>query len=256
MLRVFAYVKAVQAAGLTCSVFPDPAARMPAWNDEYRLVARWLRAQPRPLAVFAADAHPARQLAEICHWEGIHVPDDVAILAGDTDDLMCNLSAPRISSIELDNDQIGREACRMLTRLMQGGRVPAAPMLIAPRRVIARQSTDVLAIDDADVAQALRYIQDHAAEGLRVRDLLPVVPLSRRRLEQRFRAVLGRTPAQEIRRCRLQHAQNLLLDTDLSVSAVAAASGVSSGAQLATAFRKYLGIRPSRLREGRGDGED
>jgi LacI family transcriptional regulator len=256
MLRVFAFVKAVEAEGFACSVFPDPAARRPAWQDEFRLVARWLRAQPRPLAVFAADAHPARQLAEICHWEGIGVPDEVAILAGDTDELMCNLAAPRISSVELANDEIGREACRLLARLMKGAPVPKSPVQIPPLRVVARHSTEVLAIDDADVAQALRYIRDHATEGLRVRDLLAVVPLSRRRLEQRFREVLGRTPAQEIRRFRLQHARNLLIDTDLSVSAVAAASGVSSGSQLATAFRKYLGVRPTRLREGRRNAGD
>lgn len=251
--RVVAFRSVVERAGFACSVFGGPAGgRRPPREDDYRLVAGWLRALPRPLAVFAADPYPARQLAEICQWEGIRIPDDVALLAGDTDDLLCNMAAPRISSVELAGHQIGLEACRLLKRLMNGADVPARPKLIRPLRVIARHSTEVLAIDDPDVAQVLRYIREHVAEGIRVSDIVRVFPLSRRRLEQRFRALLGRTPAEEIRRSRLEHARRLLVETDLSVSAVAAASGVCSGAQLASAFRKYLGTRPSALREGRG----
>lgn len=249
--RVIAFRGAVEHAGFACSVFEGPAGRRQPRDDDYRLVPDWLRSLTRPLAVFAADPYPARQLVEICQWEGIRIPDDVAILAGDTDDLLCNMAAPRISSVELASHQIGLEACRLLTRLMKGAPVPARPKLVPPLRVIARHSTEVLAIDDPDVAQVLRYIREHVAEGIRVSDIVRVFPLSRRRLEQRFRALLGRTPAEEIRRSRLQHARNLLVETDLSVSAVAAASGVCSGAQLASAFRKYLGIRPSKLREGR-----
>jgi LacI family transcriptional regulator len=117
--------------------------------------------------------------------------------------------------------------------------------------VIARHSTEILAVEDRDLAQIVQYIRDRAAEGIRVSDILRAFPISRRSLEQRFRNILGRSPAEEIRRTRLQHARKLLVETDLSVAEIATASGVCSGAQLASAFRRYLGIRPSALREGR-----
>lgn len=249
--RAAAFQRAAQAAGYSCDVFTAPKNKPGGWDGNQTAVAAWLKSLPKPLAVFACDPYPARQLIEICQLEGLRIPDDIAVLAGDTDDLLCNIASPRISSVELATHKIGRTACEMLKSIMEGGPVPHEPALIPPLRVIARHSTEILAVEDRDLAQIVQYIRDRAAEGIRVSDILRAFPISRRSLEQRFRNILGRSPAEEIRRTRLQHARKLLVETDMSVAEIATASGVCSGAQLASAFRRYLGIRPSALREGR-----
>ncbi len=249
--RALAFQREVERLGFQCSLFTAANNRNAGWEGNQSQVAQWLKSLPRPLAVFAADPYPARQLIEICQHEGLRVPDDIAVLSGDTDDLLCNIASPRISSVELACHKIGLSACEMLSSMMEGGSIPGAPVLVPPLRVIARHSTEILAVEDRDLAQIVQYIRDRAAEGIRVSDILRAFPISRRSLEQRFRNVLGRSPAEEIRRTRLQHARKLLVETDMSVAEVATASGVCSGAQLASAFRRYLGIRPSALREGR-----
>lgn len=249
--RAYAFQREAERAGFVCNIFTPPKNKNVGWDGNQALVAAWLKSLPRPLAVFAADPYPARQLIEICQMEGLRIPDDIAVLAGDTDDLLCNIATPRISSVELACHKLGRTACEMLNAIMSGGPIPKDPVLIPPLRVIARHSTEILAVEDRDLAQIVQYIRDRAAEGIRVSDILRAFPISRRSLEQRFRNILGRSPAEEIRRTRLQHARKLLVETDMSVAEIATASGVCSGAQLASAFRRYLGIRPSALREGR-----
>src|SRR5919106_1019713 len=108
-------------------------------------------ALPRPVAVLAVDAHHARQLAEICHFGGVRVPDDVAILAGDADELLCEVSTPPLSSISVACERLGHEAAAMLHRMMAGDNPPKGPVLIAAHGGLSRQSTDVLAIDDPAV---------------------------------------------------------------------------------------------------------
>src|SRR5690606_12353700 len=134
---------------------------------------------------------------------GIGVPDDVAILAGDEDDLLCKVSWPRLSSIQLASHRIGREAAVLLAELMNGATVPQSPLRLPPLQVHARHSSQVLAIDDPEVSAALRLIRERASQGIRVADIMRYLPVSRRSLEQKFRTLLGRSPGEELRRERL-----------------------------------------------------
>lgn len=244
---------AVTEAGLTC--WPSPSLQTHSgWLADYQRASEWLDTLPRPLGVFASDAYPARQLAEIAQQADIQIPDDLALLSGDNDDLLCNVAWPPISSLELASHKIGQEACEMLLWMRKTGRVPRKPKLIPPLRVIARHSTEVLAVADEDVAEILRYIRAHACHGIQVTDLLKVFPISRRAMEIRFREILNRTPAEEIRRVRLETARTLMTDTDLSISAVAHRCGFADGASLSHAFRRHYDLPPGELRDARGNG--
>ncbi|MBA2113545.1 AraC family transcriptional regulator [Bremerella alba] len=245
------FQEVVEQAGFPCFDFLDSCGENFGWLADSRKVADWIRQRPLPLAVFSPDPVPARQLAEICQWEDIRVPDEVGILAGDTDDLLCSIAFPPISSIELDCYQIGQEACLLLNELINGKTPPNQPTCIAPLRVIPRHSTEILAVSDQELAEVLRFIRARACENIRVKDILEVVPISRRRLEQKFRTLLGRSIAEEIRRVRLDHARQLLIETTLATSVIAIKCGFSSGVELAHAFRKYHGIRPTDLRKRR-----
>ena len=241
----------VEAAGFSCIDFQEVCGESFGWSADSEKVSQWIRHQPSPLAVFAPDPVPARQLTEICQWEGIRVPDEVGILAGDTDDLLCTIALPPISSIELDCYRIGQEACGMLTKMIEGKPAPQQPVLIPPLRVIPRHSTEILAVADAEVAEALRFIRSRACDPIQVSDILSAIPISRRRLEQKFRSLLGRSIGDEIRRVRFESARQLLIETNLLTSEIASKCGFSSSVDLAHGFRKYYGLRPSDLRKGR-----
>lgn len=246
-----AFHQAVSARGFECHVYRPGyrAGRKMTWVEQQRRVNRWLMSLPRPIAILAVDAHHARQLAEVCHFSSIRVPDEFAILAGDSDDLLCEVSTPPLSAVSLACERIGYEAAAMLHRMMEGEVAPQHPVLVAPHGVISRQSTDFLAIDDPMIVRALRFIQKHTQHGIGVDDVLREVPLSRRSLEIQFRAYLGRTPAEEIRRVQLERARELLTDRELSITEVALSSGFSNATRFGIAFRKKFGTTPRNFRK-------
>ncbi|QDT02069.1 Xylose operon regulatory protein [Rubripirellula lacrimiformis] len=245
--RAHAFRSAVEKAGFQCDVFCE-AEGTQGWEIDHDHVIEWLSRLPRPLAVFAADPYPARQLAEICEWNDITVPDDVTILAGDNDDLLCNVSSPQLSSIQLACESIGTEAASRLRQLMNGGAVPTKPKLIEPLYVLARQSTDTFAVADNELTDVLRHIHDHAMHGISVNDVVRKFSLSRRWLELRFQRVLGRSPADHIRRIRMEHIRNLLLQTDLTITQIAFQTGFSSSSSLTQQFTRQFGRSPTAMR--------
>src|SRR4029077_18917384 len=149
-------------------------------------------ALPKPVGIFASNDVCGAQLSEVCHEAGLHMPEQVALVGVDNDDLFCELARPSLSSVAIPAERIGYEAAALLDRLLAGARPPRRPLLLPPVRLVARQSSDVVALDDADVAAALRVIRAHAHVPLRVADVLREVPVSRRALERRFRKALHR----------------------------------------------------------------
>src|SRR4051812_37060302 len=246
-----AFIHAVSELGYECHEYMPGyrAGRKISWEERQRRVNRWLQSLPRPVAIFVVDAHHARLLAEICHFAGVRIPDDVAILAGDTDDLLCEVSTPPLSSVSVACERLGHDAAAMLDRMMAGEDPPMQPVLIAPHGVVSRQSTDVLAIDDPAVVRALRYIRTHAHHGIVVEDILREVPISRRSLEIQFRSYLGRSPAEEIRRVRLERGRQLLGKRELSITEIALACGFSNATRFGVAFRKSFGTTPRAFRK-------
>jgi LacI family transcriptional regulator len=161
---------------------------------------------------------------------------------------VCELSDPPLSSVAFNPERVGFEAAALLDRLMARRARPREPLLVPPLAVSTRQSTDVLAIDDADVAKAIHYIRRHALEGITVEDILDEVPLSRRALEHRFRRRLGRTPKEEIQRLRLDEAKNLIASTDLPLARISDRLGFHQPAYLSAVFKRETGATPAEYR--------
>ncbi|MCA9187826.1 MAG: substrate-binding domain-containing protein, partial [Planctomycetales bacterium] len=225
------------------------AGRKISWDEQQRRVSRWLASLPKPIAVLAVDAQRARQLTEICFVSKVRVPDDVAILAGESNELMCDVSTPPLSSILEASQRIGHDSAELLNRIMDGEAPPNSPIRIPPIGVIGRQSTDILSIDDENIVNALRLIQSRATQGLVVDDILYEVPVSRRSLEIRFRRYLGRSPAEEIRRVRLEKSKDLLARSEMSIAEVASACGFANATRFGVAFRKRHGMTPLAYRK-------
>ena len=155
---------------------------------------------------------------------------------------------PHLSAITVAAEQIGEQAAELLQLMIERKPLPPTPIRVPPLGIVTRQSTDTLAINDPLLVQAIGFIRDHATEPIRVEDVLRVVPLSRRSLERAFQELLGRSPAQEIRRVRLERAKYLLATTDLPIPKVARASGFGTGEYLATLFRQVTAVTPLKYR--------
>ncbi len=245
-----AFCLAVKKSGYDCNVYGNPSGDQQtiAWNTQLASLVEWLQELPRPVAVLAWSAARGRQVTEACHYAGIRVPDDVAVLGGEYDDLMSYISSPPLSTIDQPAEQVGYEAARLLEGMMRGKKTPKRPLLFPPTRVVVRHSTDTLAIDDEMVRDALRLIRERAHDGIRVSEVVRELAVARRALEQRFVRLVGRTPAAEIRRVRIEEAKRLLVDTERSIANIARASGFGHQDLFSRVFRRGVGVTPSQFR--------
>lgn len=223
----------------------DPMGRL--WAQD-RAIQKWVAALPKPVGIFAPNDIWGVQLTEVCLRADMAVPEDVAILSVDDDDLLCDFARPPLSSVSLPTERIGYESAAQLDRMMRGAKIGRRPILFPPIGVIARRSTEILAVADLEVRAALRFIRDQAHRPIRVTDLLREVPTSRRSLERRFRTVLGRSLLDEIRRVHVERARLLLTQTDLSLDRVAESSGFTDAKRFSTVFREAAGMTPRAFR--------
>jgi LacI family transcriptional regulator len=219
-----------------------------SWKKMEVKTLRWLQKLPKPVGLFVSNDILARSLADLCGQLGIHIPDEVALLGVDNDELECLLTSPPLSSIAIPGERIGYEAAKLLDQAMSEKKAAVKRIFLPPIRVVARQSTDTLAIRDPEVIAALRFIHSHAGERTNVMDVVRATNVGRRELERKFRAILGRSVLQELRRGRIQQAQKLLASTDLSMPAVARLSGFSSAHRLTIVFHRACGMTPTAYR--------
>ncbi len=245
------FVERLAEAGLGCDLFPARRGngRAAGWNRQQDDLRRWLQDLPKPVAVVTWTSDRGREVLYACRAVGLLVPEQVAVMGGDEDSLLCETCNPPLSGVALTSERIGYEAAALLDRLLHDEGAPSDPVLIEPTRVVVRQSTDTLAITDPDLARAIAFIRVHATTPIRVSNVLREIAVSRSWLERRFQEALGRSPAEEIRRVRLERAKQLLADTDLPVPQVAVASGFASREYLAYAFKQATSLTPREFRQ-------
>ncbi len=213
-----------------------------------RRAEKWLLNLPKPVGIMAANDRFGVELTEVCHFAGVLVPDEAAIVGVSNDPLYASFSRPPLSSVVLPSEKIGYEAAALLDRLIAGERPPTMPLLIPPSGIAARRSSDVLAIDDPDVIAAVRFIRDHAHAAIRIADVAEHVSVGRRTLERRFLHALGRSLGDEIRRSHLERACRLIAESSASIEALAEQAGYANAGHLGAAFRKELGLSPTAYR--------
>jgi LacI family transcriptional regulator len=210
---------------------------------------RWIEDLPKPIGILGWDTMMSRHLAQACERVGLKVPDDVAIISMETEDLLGEMAHPPISGVTLALERVGYEAAALLDRLIENPTQPPETILIPPLYVTARQSTSIYAVEDPRLRQALAYIRDHAIEGITVNDLLDKVAVSRRVLERLFKKVLDTTPSAEITRYRMMKIRELLLKTNMPIPDVAAACGFRYTENMIPFFRKKTGLSPLAYRK-------
>lgn len=242
----------VREAGFCCQVFrPSRSAGLArAWQQQRRAMSEWLKGLPKPVGLFAWNDVRGRQVTEACRYAGLAVPEEVAVIGGEYDELTGSISSPELSTIDLSAFQVGYRAAELLDRLMSGQPRPSRPVRVAPTGVIVRQSTDTIAVDKEELAQAVRFIREHALNGISVDEVVRNVAVSRRGLELQFRRFLGHSPAAEIRRMRMTKARQLLSGTSMPISQIAAACGFRTAESFTRTFCRCEGVSPTGFRTG------
>lgn len=217
--------------------------------DEERRLSHWLRQLPKPVGVLACYDIRGRQLIEICQRNAWAVPEQVAVLGVDNDELVCNLAEIPLSSVIPNSHSAGYLAASLLAQHLAGEPVEAKAHLLKPLGIVTRQSTDSLAIDDEDVIRAMQFIREHACAGIKVEDLLHSKGLTRRVLEARFKRYLGHSPHEAIQRVRLRRAEELLTETTLPLAVVADRAGFMHTEYFSVVFKRVKGMSPNQFRQ-------
>lgn len=240
------FQQSIENVGFDCHIYPHTTGRKKAipWEREQQRLSEWILQLPKPVGVMACYDIKAQQLLDVCRTINVSVPEEVAIIGVDNDEILCNLSEPPLSSIIPNTHQTGYEAAALLDQIISGHKVSSEAHLIKPLGIATRQSTDIQAIDDKLISDAVRFIRHHACDGINVQDVLKSVPLSRRVLESRFQKIIGRSPHEEIMRIRIDRVKQLLEETDLSLIEIAERTGFQHPEYLNVAFKKQTGITP------------
>ena len=248
-LRQQAFCERAAQCRVTVDAFSSRLKDSPGMHpDDVPSLARWIESLPKPVGVMAAYDVRALEVLEATRVLGLDVPDDIAIIGVDDDEVLCELGSPHLSSVAHNLQCIGYEAARMLAADMAGVSIHKEAVFVPPMGVTVRRSTDILAIDDPDLRRALRLIRARACHRLSPDDVADATALSRRSLDRHFTKHIGRSIHDEIVRTKLLASKRLLAETDLKVSAIASRCDFGHAAQFCNVFKKAFGVTPTEYR--------
>ena len=242
--REESFVKTIgQRSSGSCSLYNSTWQGRGArnWEDEQRCIIEWLQTLTPPFAVMACNDIRGRQIIDACSELDLAVPEQVVVVGVDDDELLCRMCSPPLSSVIPNAQAVGFRAAEVLASLMDGKSPASEVQLIEPLGVATRQSTDAVAIDDPDIAAALRYIREYACRGITVAEVVRDNSVSRSTLERQVRKYLGRTPQEEIRFVQIKRARELLISTDLSAEQIAPLCGFEHPEYLHVVFKRVTG---------------
>ncbi|QDU49104.1 AraC family transcriptional regulator [Gimesia panareensis] len=249
--RQQAFARQAQQQGAECEIYSPLSRRRFAesWNGGQEDLADWLESLPKPVGLMAAHDLRALCVLDACRRRKIAVPEQVAVVGVDNDDVFCEVVDPPLTSISHQAKEIGYQAAALLDRLMRGQQTDDSTILVPPRLLIPRRSTDTVAVDDPAIAAALEFIRRNACGKISVSLIAREVNLARRSLERRFIRLVGKTPHQIISEERLRRARQLLIDTDFTLEQIATMSGFSSAAYLSVIIKQNENCTPTEFRQ-------
>lgn len=247
--RADGYSHEIEKQGYKLAILENDNKDREEWSYNHTVLGNWLQSLPKPVALFACDDHFALQISETCNVHNINVPDDIAILGVDNDDLLCNISDPPLSSIVLDVENGGYNAGKLLHQLITKEITEPFNIVVNPLIIERRKSTEKYAVSDKNIRTILNYIEKNYANHLSVEELVKQVPLSRRVLEKKFKEETGESLYQYIQNYRIDQFTRLLITTDYSLFEAALQSGFENYKNVSRVFRKYKSLSPAEYRK-------
>lgn len=247
--RQSSFAATLARRGFSCAVYSPRNKTVRQWNSVLSSIGNWLLSLPKPIGVLGANDRRAYHVLEACRASQIRVPEAVAVLGVDNDEMLCQLSNPALSSIEQGAKQIGYKAAALLESMMSGARPRKMHNVISPIGIVTRKSTDVLAIEDKVAANAMIYIRSHFHLGISVADIVSALGTSRSTLEVRFKASVGQSVHEVIRKIQLDRARELIAETTLAMKEIASNTGFRSVQHMTSLFGEAFGQTPAKYRK-------
>ena len=239
--REGAFRRTLLKHGKACRVYPDDAVSGVTAGEQRRLAA-WLRALPKPAAVFAACDRRAEQVLEVSRLASLRVPDEIALLGVDNETIICTHSRPTLSSIEPDFEEGGFQAALYLDRIMRGLIRNPVTVRCNVRQVVGRGSTAPSSPSGRLVQKACEFIRGKACEGIGAADVARHLGVSRRLADLRFRQLQGRSVLEAIQEVRLERVTALLRTTTLEIGTIGGLCGYQTENYLKQRFKKAFGL--------------
>lgn len=247
--RCHAFCDAIAQAGHTVYVYHRKVSEPAAWVKEEPLIRDWLVSLPKPVGLFCANDDRSANILEACRALGYGIPEDIAVIGVDDDACVCELANPPLSSVAIASDRAGYEAAELLHQMMLGEATMAGQRVLARAvGVVARQSTNILMVPDADVRNALRFMRENVNRPIQVRDVVRATNLSHRTLNDRFYRHCGSSILKQLTNMRVTHISRLLRETELPISEVARKVGFESDHHFSRFYRRATGVTPSEYR--------
>jgi LacI family transcriptional regulator len=222
------------------------------WQKEQEAMIAWLEELSKPAAIMTAHDSQGAQVLDACRRAGIPVPDEVAVVSVDNDPVLCEIASPPLSSLDQNAQKLGFEAAALLDRMMRGEIIEPTNYFFEPGEIITRQSSDIIAVKDANVAKAVRFIRENAFRDISSKAIAQAAGVSRRALEKKFRASTGRTPMEEVHDIRLRRIKQLLTETTRILPDIAEQCGFTYHEYMSRFFKKRTGLTPGIYRKKYG----
>jgi LacI family transcriptional regulator len=218
------------------------------WENEQRHVSTWMKSLPKPIGIFACNDDRGQHILEVCKMIHLKVPEDVAVIGVDNDPMVCGISDPPLTSIALNVESAGYEAAKLMDIMITNKKISGKQIMVSPTHIVERQSSDILAVNDPEVAQAIYYIKKNAKNKILVKDVVKTTHLSRRTLERRFKQTIRRSIYSEIKRVRIELISKMLIETDLPISHIASFFNFTDVEHISRYFKieKGVGLREFR----------
>ena len=255
--RLRFFQQLVEETGSPLSVYETPGQPDAALSileesgvTDIDAMSAWLASLQPPTGLFVCNDIRGQQVLNTCRGLQLAVPDDIAMIGVDDDDAICPLSDPSLSSVRPDAECVGYRAAELLDGMISGKPAPTKVEYISPRGVVQRKSTQVMAIEDRELARVCRFIREHACDGINVNDVANFTSLSRRQLERRFRSELNHTPHQEITTVQVAKVKQLLEETEMTLEQIAHLAGYSHKERLSAVFKREVRQTPGEYRQG------
>jgi LacI family transcriptional regulator len=230
-------------AGFETHVYKSPRKKkIIDWEIEQRHVCNWLKTVPKPVGLLACNDDRGQHILEVCKRLGFRVPEDVAVIGVDNDPMICDIGDPPLTSVALNVEAAGYEAAKLLDQMIDHKKIVGKQINVSPTHIVQRQSTDLLAVDDPEVATAIRFIKENAKNKILVKDVVKTTRISRRALEQRFRKTVHRSIYDAIRQVRVELIAKLLIETDLPISHISSLFNFTDVEHISRYFKKEKGI--------------
>jgi len=248
-----AFMKSLEQAGRNAQWFrwhesPVFCTDRKAWRRKRAWLAGEMKRIPKPVGVFAASDGLALEVLETCEVAEIRVPEDVAIVGAGNSLLAVDAMHTPISSVDVNMEAVGYRGAALLDELLRQEPAPMQPVRVPPFRLIARKSSDLVAVNHPGVARSLRFMWEHCHEPIGVDDLAQAASMSVRSFHQAFVNHLGRSPGNELHRIRIERAKRLLADSEEKMDVIAEMCGYQSGNSFWVAFKQATGMSPKQYR--------